>query len=142
MAQNEAGVSVGQQRVGISKVWALEKTLPKVYLFVTRVVTCLPVNYKLDRAVVFFFFPFLCLGSLLFPQPYCMLCQIKLSSRMVAVFVCGKSDLRRGVFNARNNLQECTVPHQNRAVLPGITGAHPRNLFKVWKCGSLVFLLR
>lgn len=62
MAQNEAGVSVGQQRVGISKVWALEKTLPKVYLFVTRVVTCLPVNYKLDRAVVFFFFLSFVLG--------------------------------------------------------------------------------
>lgn len=55
MAQNKAGVSLGQQRVGIPKVWALEMTLPKAHPFVTRVVTCLPVNYKLDRTVVFFF---------------------------------------------------------------------------------------
>ncbi|EDL04571.1 ring-box 1, isoform CRA_a [Mus musculus] len=29
MAQNEAGVSVGQQRVGVPEVWALGKTFPQ-----------------------------------------------------------------------------------------------------------------
>lgn len=53
MAQNEAGVSTGQHRVGIPKVWhCLEKTLPKAYPFAARV-THLPVNYITRNCGVF-----------------------------------------------------------------------------------------
>lgn len=45
VAQNEAGVSTGQHRVGIPKVWhCLEKTLPKAHPF-AACVAHLPVNY-------------------------------------------------------------------------------------------------
>ena len=42
----------------VFQVWALEKMLPKAYPCVTRVATHLPVNYKLDRTMVFSSFVF------------------------------------------------------------------------------------
>nr|XP_030711709.1 E3 ubiquitin-protein ligase RBX1 isoform X2 [Globicephala melas] len=46
LAQNTAGVSVGQQRVGVPKVWALEKENCSVKLdcIISHLMTCLPVT--------------------------------------------------------------------------------------------------